>query len=309
MSKTKKPRIGVIIPTYNRFPELKKCLNSLKKQSYPQKKITLVVIDNNSQDHTATLREQNSPCLKIVHLKKNIGFAPAINLAAKKLKSKYLLVTNDDVIFAKDYLKKLVALMEKNSKVAITHGKMYFRNSKKIATPGFRILSFLGYHPHYYLNLNLTQECDIATGGNMFIRRLVYDKVGGFDPGFFFCGEDYDFCFRVKKIGYQIFYHPQAVCSHGFLASRKKAGFTQKALFSHYQGKFRYMLKNASLWQFVFFFPAQFIGWPIVAFFRGGASFSLYPPMLKAVYWNLNHLKETLKARKKTLRMIKKIRK
>lgn len=284
--------VSVLIPTRNRYQDLKACLASLKEQTYPQEKISIVVIDNNSIDQTKKMVSHLG--LKIIHLKTNLGFAKALNLGAKKIKTKYLLVTNDDVVFAKNYLVKLVTLMEQKPKVAITHGKMYFKNSYQPATPGYRLIPFLGYHPRKYTNLNQAQECEIATGGNMLIRKIVFDQTKGFDPGYFWCGEDYDFCLQVRRLGWKIYYEPQAVCWHGFLQSRQEKTFTSQALFAHYQAKFRYLIKNAKAWQILVFLPCQFIGWPIIAFLRGGTSLALYPPMFKALFWNLKHLKSTL---------------
>jgi hypothetical protein len=44
--------------------------------------------------------------------------------------------------------------------------------------------------------------------------REVLDKVGYLDEGFFFFGEDIDFCLRTKKKGYKIVYYPEAEIVH-----------------------------------------------------------------------------------------------
>lgn len=40
----------------------------------------------------------------------------------------------------------------------------------------------------------------------MFLRREVYEKIGGLDETFFMYGEDLDYCYRVKKAGFKVYY-------------------------------------------------------------------------------------------------------
>lgn len=49
---TKKMRISVIIPTYNRENILPICLDSLVKQEYPKSDFEIIIVDNNSKDNT-----------------------------------------------------------------------------------------------------------------------------------------------------------------------------------------------------------------------------------------------------------------
>ncbi len=291
----KSPLISIIIPTRNRWQDLAECLKSLQKQTYSQNKIELIIIDNGSTDNTPKLLVKKFPSTKLISLPRNIGFAPALNLGGKKAKGKYLLVTNDDVTFEKNYIRELALLLESNPQIGVAHGKMFFRNTNQVATPGFKLMPFLGYHPQPYYDLDTTQECDVATGGNMFIRKKAFNKLGGFDEGFFFCGEDYDFCFNTKRLGFKIFYHPKAICWHGFLQSGKPSKINQDSLLAHYKGKFRYMLKNATVFQILTFFPIQIIVGPFFSYFKFGHRTFL--PIIKAMLWNIIHLGDTLKAR------------
>lgn len=52
------PFISVIMPVYNGEKRLPKCLGSIRKQSYPQEKIEIIIVDDDSQDHTAFVAEK-----------------------------------------------------------------------------------------------------------------------------------------------------------------------------------------------------------------------------------------------------------
>lgn len=49
------PSISLILPTFNEEKRLKDCLNSIKRQKYPPKKIELIIIDDESTDKTVEI--------------------------------------------------------------------------------------------------------------------------------------------------------------------------------------------------------------------------------------------------------------
>ncbi|MGH7980347.1 MAG: glycosyltransferase family 2 protein, partial [Limisphaerales bacterium] len=52
-------------------------------------------------------------------------------------------------------------------------------------------------------------------GASMFVRREIYEKLGGFDPEFFpIYSEETDFCLRVRELGYEIGYIPEVAVTH-----------------------------------------------------------------------------------------------
>ena len=56
-NKRELPRITCIIPAYNEEKRLGKCLESLKKQSYPQEILEIIVVDDDSRDRTVQIAE------------------------------------------------------------------------------------------------------------------------------------------------------------------------------------------------------------------------------------------------------------
>ena len=53
------PFISVIMPVYNGERRLPKCLGSIRKQSYPQEKIEIIIVDDDSQDNTVLVAEKH----------------------------------------------------------------------------------------------------------------------------------------------------------------------------------------------------------------------------------------------------------
>jgi GT2 family glycosyltransferase len=57
-----------------------------------------------------------------------------------------------------------------------------------------------------YLDLSLTHEIDALAGSFMIVPRKVGDQLSWWDEDYFFYGEDIDFCYRIKKAGYKIYF-------------------------------------------------------------------------------------------------------
>lgn len=72
---------------------------------------------------------------------------------------------------------------------------------------------FNGYHLGYR-DLDNIHEIDSCTGAFMLIKRQVGDKINWFDENYFWYGEDLDFCFRVKKEGFKVYFVPEVKIIH-----------------------------------------------------------------------------------------------
>ena len=53
------------------------------------------------------------------------------------------------------------------------------------------------------------------------LPRAVFDRVGGWDAGFFMFNEDVDFCKRVHEAGMRVVYVPDAVVYHAIGVSKR----------------------------------------------------------------------------------------
>ena len=86
---------SIIIPTFNNLDYLKLCLKSLRKNSKFNHEI--IVHINEGTDGTLEYIKKN----KIIHTfsKSNIGLCSAINLAAKKANTNYILYSHDDMYY------------------------------------------------------------------------------------------------------------------------------------------------------------------------------------------------------------------
>src|ERR1700726_870183 len=101
-----KERVSVTIVTYNSGRFIKRCLESVLAQRYPNKEI--IVIDNASTDGTVDILEQFEDRCQIIYNDENIGFAAAQNQAISLSSGEWVLTLNPDVLLLPDFIQVLV---------------------------------------------------------------------------------------------------------------------------------------------------------------------------------------------------------
>ena len=90
------------------------------------------------------------------------------------------------------------------------------------------------------------QEVDQVMGAFMLIPKIVVNKVGPLDERFFIWFEEVDYCRRVRKSGYQIYYHPEVMIIHHGGKSFSQAGLV-KNQWHFFTSALLYFLKNNRL--------------------------------------------------------------
>ncbi|MDD4995887.1 MAG: glycosyltransferase family 2 protein [Patescibacteria group bacterium] len=223
----KKPKIAVVIVTYNGRKYISDCFNSLKKQTLPVSDI--ICVDNASRDETIEYLEKKFPESNLIKNKKNQGFAQANNQGiqmALQNNPDYVFLLNQDTICRKDCLEKLAEQAEKEKENIFAWQPLIFCWPQKdlIQTAGDKIhyLGF-GFCGDYKKSVNQlsvikNQLPDItyASGAAMFINASALKKVGFLDKDLFLYHEDLDLCLRARFLGYEIKLAPTAIIYHKY---------------------------------------------------------------------------------------------
>lgn len=122
------PLLSIILIGYNNRRFLEPCLNALGVQKLGAKKgpssIAIFYIDNASSDDSVEWILRHHPQVKVLANRENIGYAAAANQGIKMTKSPYVMILNPDLILTPDYLKIVIAKMEKNPRIAAITGKI-----------------------------------------------------------------------------------------------------------------------------------------------------------------------------------------
>jgi GT2 family glycosyltransferase len=187
----------VVIPTFERPEDLRKCLSSIdyKRQINPPS-YEIIVTDDSKSDETKKLVLENFPDVCWGKGKQN-GPAGNRNAGVERSKGKWVVFIDDDCIADENYLLSYHKAIINNPNVILFEGKIYPDRARK----------------------TWAECCPENSNGNMFwtsnlcVKREIFEKVNGFDERFRVAYEDIDFAYRVNSLGYSpLFVADASVC-------------------------------------------------------------------------------------------------
>lgn len=219
-------RVAVIILNWNGEKLLREFLPSVVKNTNSDLG-RVVVVDNHSTDGSWICLEQEFPDVERVLFEDNFGFAGGYNRAIEMIEAEYVVLLNSDVEVAPGWLEPLVAVLDRDERVAAVQPKILaYRDKKKFEYAGAAggYIDYLGFPFCRGRVMDTTEqddgqyddEVDVfwATGASLCIRRDVYRATGGLDEAFFAHMEEIDLCWRLKNGGYTLKVVPSSVVYH-----------------------------------------------------------------------------------------------
>lgn len=245
-----KPVISVMIPTKNRAASLKKTLDSLVEQSF--KKFEMIVVDGGSTDNTKDIVASYEKYFAITWAVKEGGLIPQMNVAYEIANGKYVVRTDDDVIFTKNWLKGIVDTFESDDKIGGVTGPtvipkehaqnrdlFYFEKKLREGNVFWKMIGklYYGYFlegtpyrvSHWCKSGTFTigtnfesaldeplQEVNNLEACNWAVRKDLLAQIGGFDSIYTGIGEYHepDAAFKIQQLGYKLMFNPKAHLYH-----------------------------------------------------------------------------------------------
>ncbi|MGD8327790.1 MAG: glycosyltransferase family 2 protein [Acidobacteriota bacterium] len=222
--------LSICVPYYGEIEYLRHCLASL-----PQRpsgfSAEIIVVDDASPEPCAALIRDEFPHVRLIENSENLGFAGAVNRAARASSGRYLLVLNADTKVL-DGVPEAVTYLDDNPDVGAVGPRLL--NPDGSFQPQCRrgrltLASAFGYacgldrrFPRTRLGEYLEpwrpegDEQDVAalSGACMMVRRDAFEIMGGLCEDFIMYGEDLDFCYRLGDAGWRVVYLPRANVIH-----------------------------------------------------------------------------------------------
>lgn len=194
-----KPIISVVTVTLNCARELERTIRSVKAQDYQA--IDYVVIDGGSTDGTVEVARSASDIVSTFVSERDRGIYDAMNKGFCAASGDIIGFLNADDEFASAGTLRAVAKAFDDHAVDICYGDLAYAPRKGIVRN--RFWRAAAFRPGMFLNGWMPPH------PGFFVRRRVYEKLGGFDPRYRISG-DYEFMLRALEVeGFRAAYLPQ----------------------------------------------------------------------------------------------------
>lgn len=224
--------IAVVVTNWNGEAILENCLRSIDTHTTGVR-FEVLLIDDASTDEGVSLVKKNFPQVKVVVSPQNVGYAKATNLALPYLKSRYMLLLNNDTVFANNALSEMVKFMDAHPAVGICGGVLLnpdgtrqhsCGNYPSVSVALSMLLSLNRFLPASFLPTmgRIPQpdeppfETDYIVGAGLCIRTSLAQTLGLYDASFTAYSEDTDLCYRAKAAGWKVMQLPTPRITHLF---------------------------------------------------------------------------------------------
>ncbi len=216
---------------------------SIKQHTSENVAVEYIIVDNasaNNEGLSLQNKFQNQEDCKVVRSYINLGFGAGNVLGVQQATGRYFAFINSDVLFTEDCFSEMVSFMESNDDVGVCGIQILNREGEKTISQrpfeGVRYKLFgkkLLYRtdpniPRINAELIVPTQVDFVIGSFMFFNANAYRECGGFDPNIFLYYEEFDICYRLKKLEYKTVFIPSLNYIHlegqsgGFNILRKK---------------------------------------------------------------------------------------
>ncbi len=262
--------LSIVIVSWNTCRLLDECLASVHQELALQgEKMNLrgevFVVDNGSTDGSVAMVRTRYPGVALIANQHNPGFAGANNQALVLACGRYSLLLNPDTIVLEDGFGALVRFMDAHPRAGAGGSRLL--NADRTLQPScspaptlarelWRMFHLDWLHPYGEYDMRrwpptAPRPVDSVQGAAMLVRRSTQDQVGLLDPSYFMYSEEVDWCTRIRRAGWAIYWVPASQIVHYGGQSAKQVA---DAMFLQlYRGKIQYFHKHwgrAATWAY-----------------------------------------------------------
>lgn len=228
------PLVTIIIPTRDQPALLRKCIESIFRNThYP--KWEIIVIDNRSTDENALHYLQqlsHKDPVTVLRYDHPFNYSAINNYAIRHARGEVLcLLNNDTQVITPEWIEEMLGVLLQPG-VGIVGARLWYEDDT--LQHGGVIIGAGGTanHAHafltrsdsgYFARAQLIQEFSAVTGACLMVRKSLYEQLGGLDEkNLAVAFNDIDFCLRAREAGWRVVWTPYAELYHHESKSRGK---------------------------------------------------------------------------------------
>lgn len=247
--------VSIIIVSYNSSSFIEACIKSILDHSNGSDYLLdIIMVDNNSMDHTVQIVKENYPMVRIIENEINSGYGSANNLGVNYAIGKYLIIINPDTVVEHGWLESLIGPLSTIPKI-ITSPKILIYDGSAISTSGNRIhytgLAFAGEFGKMPDTSIIAKYISGISGCCFAIRKDDFIKLGRFDESIFMYHDDVDLSWRAHLMGFKILYNPSSIVKHNYSLK-----ISPEKLYNLEFGRYIVLRKYLSRWDFLLISPS-----------------------------------------------------
>jgi GT2 family glycosyltransferase len=215
--------VSILIVAADSGPSLRECVTRALASSVP---VEVIVVDNASRDGVPQAVDRahaNDERVHVVYNHANPGFGPAVNVGARRARGDALLVLNPDCMLEPDTLARLLEVLRAHPDAGVVGAvvcaadgtpdpasrrrdpslrrslnALTGRARRETENPAFEGIEVPGPIPDSAI------EVENVSGALLLLPRAVFERLHGFDEGYFLHCEDLDLCRRARDAGCKV---------------------------------------------------------------------------------------------------------
>ncbi len=247
---TDSPSISLVFVNYRSVFSLSLALKSLFSFEKNRTLFEVIVVNNDSEEEQALLALGEKLPLRICSLKENAGYGTAANVGGTMARGSLIGFINPDTEWRQEMLADILRFFKQRNSESIlgihllsdsgqpelhSHGQA--PSMRTLIRQNLPLNGFIG---------NAQPRLDWVSAAALFLPKSLFQKLNGFDEGFFLYFEDVDMCLRAKEQDADIHLHDQfSLVHHG---GKSFTSNEQQKQFFHNSQR-RYYAKHRPSWE------------------------------------------------------------
>lgn len=240
--------LSLIFVNYRSMLSLSQALRSLARDAFFRRSVEVIVVNQDDTEEKAAMALSQQWGFRLIS-RANLGFASGANAGALMANSEVLAFLNPDIRCYSGSLQDGVRSLRENDRLGIAGATLLGEDGVPEEWSKGRFLDLSLFIRHNLFPRAFCQGnggIDWVSGGALFIKRDLFQRLGGFDEDFFLYFEDMDLCKRAAKEGHVI----RSLESPRFLHLGGKSFSSRREQKRYYaDAQRRYFEKHRPFWE------------------------------------------------------------
>lgn len=221
--------VSIVLVNFRGASDTLTAVEHLEQLDWPSESLEIVVVENGSGDDSLERLRALGDRIRLVESAENLGFAGGCNRGVRESTGDIVAFLNNDARPDRGWVRAAVERFAESERIGAVASRVLDWEGERVDFVDAGLTWYgMGYKPFTAerFSESLPQKSDVlfGTGSAMFVRRDVFDALGGFDERYFMFFEDVDLGWRLNLAGWRFAYAPTSIAFHKHHASMGEFG-------------------------------------------------------------------------------------